>query len=177
MENTADIIKKQLFREDGAHVYAVLDGASIENLLPMLYKHEPENVCLYQGDLEPDMAEVAPYLVKLEREAKFTDWLLEIGWGNHYGIFAVAFSDLKQTRQHFRKFLTVYDSNGKPLLFRYYDPRVLRIFLPTCNTQELEQFFGKLDFLFLESEDVKLALKYRFEAVELKQEKIQVKYE
>ena len=119
MENQADIIKKRLFREDGTTVYAVLDGASIENLLQMFFKYEPQYLCLYQGDLEPDMAEVAPYLIRLDRDTAFTDWLLETGWGNHYGIFAVAFGDLKQTRQHFRKFLTVYDAKGKPLLFRY----------------------------------------------------------
>lgn len=174
MENQTDLIKKRLFREEGAKVYAVLDGASIEHLLMMFYKYEPQYVCLYQGDLEPDMAEVAPYLVHLERESAFTDWLIEKGWGNHYGIFAVAFSDLKQTRQHFRKFLTVYDSTGKPLLFRYYDPRVLRIYLPTCNAEELKQFFGKLEFFFLEDEDAKVALKFRLDGEGLKQEKFEV---
>src|ERR1044072_7419492 len=164
MENQTELIKKRLFREEGAKVYAALDGASCENLLQMFFKFEPEYVCLYQGDLEPDMAEVAPYLVRLERDTPFIDWLLEAGWGNHYGIFAVAFSDLKQTRQHFRKFLTVYDSKGKPMLFRYYDPRVLRIYLPTCNAQELEQFFGNLEFLFIEDSDKKMAVKLRFEA-------------
>jgi hypothetical protein len=177
MENQADIIKKRLFREEGAKVYAILDGASIENLLQMFYKYEPEYLCLYQGDLEPDMAEVAPYLVRLDRDTAFTDWLLESGWGNHYGIFAVAFSDLKQMRQHFRKFLTVYDSKGKPMLFRYYDPRVLRIYLPTCNEEELKQLFGQLEYYFLEDEDAKVALKFRFNETGLKQEKIQASKE
>src|SRR5215208_4110663 len=80
MENQADIIKKRLFREDGTTVYAVLDGASIENLLQMFFKYEPQYLCLYQGDLEPDMAEVAPYLIRLDRDTAFTDWLLETGW-------------------------------------------------------------------------------------------------
>ncbi len=177
MENQIDLIKKRLFREEGAKVYAVLDGASIENLLQMFFKFEPEQLCLYQGDLEPDMAEVAPYLVRLERDSAFTDWLFEQGWGNHYGIFAVTFSDLKQTRQHFRKFLTVYDIKGKPLLFRYYDPRVLRIYLPTCTPEELEKLFGSLEFFFLEDEDPKIALKFKFDAEGLKQEKIPVSHE
>ena len=174
METQIELIKKRLFREEGAKVYAVLDGASIESLLQMFFKFEPEYLCLYQGDLEPDMAEVAPYLVRLDRDSAFTDWLFETGWGNHYGIFAVAFSDLKQTRQHFRKFLTVYDSKGKPMLFRYYDPRVLRVYLPTCNAQELEQFFGSLEFFFLEDAESKTALKFKFTGGELNQERIQV---
>jgi len=46
-------------------------------------------------------------------------------------------------RQHFRRFITVHDESGKPLLFRYYDPRVLRTFLPTCNAKELAEIFGR----------------------------------
>ena len=45
-------------------------------------------MCLYRGELQPDMAEVAPYLVKLDRDAPFTDWVLDRGWGNHWGVFA-----------------------------------------------------------------------------------------
>jgi hypothetical protein len=71
-----------------------------------------------------------------------TDWILSKGWGNHWGIFAITEADLLATRQHFRRLLTVYDEKGKPLLFRFYDPRVLRVFLPTCNPQELTTIFG-----------------------------------
>ncbi|MCK7510898.1 MAG: DUF4123 domain-containing protein [Desulfobacterales bacterium] len=71
------------------HVYAVLDGASIKSLGPKLYNLRPEHVCLYRGRLEPDMAEVAPYLVRLEQDSAFAQWVLGDGWGKHWGIFAV----------------------------------------------------------------------------------------
>ena len=32
------------------------------------------------GDLEPDMAEVAAYLVLLEVDSPFTQWVLTEGW-------------------------------------------------------------------------------------------------
>ncbi len=41
---------------------------------------------------------------------------------------------------------------GGTLLFRYYDPRVLRIFLPTCTPAELREFFGPLSRLYAEAE-------------------------
>ena len=131
-----------LFAEQNANVYAILDGASIDDLLDKLYQYQPEFICLYRGDLEPDIAEVAPYLVRLDRESAFTDWLLDRGWGNHWGIFAIAREDLTAMRKHFRRFLRVYDSQGRPMLFRYYDPRVLRAYLPTCNNEELATVFG-----------------------------------
>jgi hypothetical protein len=132
----------RLFTEPGNNVFAILDGASVPDLLDMLYEREPEHICLYRGELEPDIAEVAPYLVRMEPRSTFTDWVLERGWGNHWGVFAITQADLTGLRQHFRRFLTVHDSEGTPMLFRYYDPRVLRIYLPTCNSDELKTVFG-----------------------------------
>ncbi len=68
----------------------MLDGASIKNLLLHLDEHEPDYFCLYQGDLPHDVEEAAPYLVHLEKESPFTQWVIEKGWGNHWGIFAVS---------------------------------------------------------------------------------------
>ncbi len=31
-----------------------------------------------------------------------------------------------------------------PLVFRYYDPRVLRVYLPTCSPAEFARFFGPI---------------------------------
>src|SRR5689334_3790444 len=83
--------------EDGSlQTFAVLDGASIPELLDHLYgERRPEFDCLYRGDLAPDIAEVAPYLVRLEPETPFTDWCLAEGWGNHWGIFVRSRASLK----------------------------------------------------------------------------------
>ncbi|NVZ67133.1 DUF4123 domain-containing protein, partial [Pseudomonas gingeri] len=40
----------------------------------------------------------------------------------------------------------------KRLLFRFYDPRVLLIFLPTCTDDEFTRFLGPMKCLFVESE-------------------------
>lgn len=152
-EETARSVGKQLFSDYEAAVYAVLDGASIEDLLQKLYELKPEHACLYRGELEPDLAETAPYLVRLESGSPFTIWILEKGWGKHWGIFARAPQDLKTMHRHFRKFLRVQDSKGKTLLFRYYDPRVLRVYLPTCNAEETGMFFGPIRAFLMEGEE------------------------
>lgn len=153
----------RLFADEAAHVYAVLDGASVEELLPKLYELEPEHECLYRGELEPDMAEVAPYLVRLEPETEFAGWVVEEGWGRHWGVFAVTEVDLRDAHRHFRSFLTVYDPAGKPLLFRYYDPRVLRVYLPTCNAEELRTVFGPVSCYLLEAEDPNTLIRFRLD--------------
>jgi hypothetical protein len=164
-------LTEHLFSEEGKRVYAILDGASIPDLRETLFAHQKESVCLHGGDLEPDMEAVSAYLVELEPEEKFTSWVLERGWGNHWGIFAVSEEDLRTMRGHFRSLVIVYDADGTPMYFRFYDPRVLQKFLPTCKASELGQLFGPVASYFVESEDGQAALRFRAPAGSLKTER------
>ncbi len=151
-----------LYSNKESQVYAVLDGASIPNLQQLFFEHKVDNICLYRGELEPDMAEVAPYLAHLPPESSFVSLFLQKSWGKHGGIIAIANVDMRTLRMHFRKFLMVYDPDGKPLYFRYYDPRVLRIYLPTCNTEELQTVFGPVESYLLEGETANVALRFAY---------------
>ena len=75
-------------------------------------------------------------------------------------------------RKHFRSLVTVHDENGKPLIFRFYDPRVLRTFLPTCNADELKTFFGKIETFFAETADGQVLSAFKMENNELKQSEL-----
>ena len=77
-------------------------------------------------------------------------------------------------RNHFRTFLMVYDTEFKPLYFRYYDPRVLRIYLPTCDAEGLATLFGPVVNYFLEDEDPKNALRFRMEGGALVREEMAI---
>jgi hypothetical protein len=154
-------IKTYLFDDPDLSVYAIVDGANCADLLDKLYDLRPEFVCLYSGELEPDMAEVAPYLVRLIPDTPFTDWLLRDGWGRSWGIFAVTEADLKSMRRHLRTFLMVHDPDGKPMYFRYYDPRVFRAYLPTCNADETTTVFGPVQSYVLEHKEPRVMLRFR----------------
>lgn len=145
-------LKETLFPEDGEHTYAVLDGASCEELIDHLIEFEPEHCCLYAGELDPDMEVVAPYLVLLERDHPFTEWLLANILGKPWGIFAHSPADFRAMRKHFRTFLLVTGPDGERLYFRYYDPRVLSIYLPTTNEEERNTVFGPISAYFCETE-------------------------
>lgn len=172
-KSVADIV----FSEEAMNVFAILDGASIPDLLQSFHRHQPECVCLYRGELKPDIASVAPYLVHLQAGTPFVDWLIRNGWGQHWGVFVLAESNLVSMRKHFRKFLRVHNDQGKPLLFRYYDPRVLRVYLPTCNSEELATMFGPIDGYRLEDENPNTLVGFRFVAGALEQKKIELKPE
>jgi hypothetical protein len=149
----AKLLAEHLFFDPDLRPYAVLDGAAANGLLALLRKHNPPHVCLYRGELPEDVAEVAPYLVELQPGEPVTQAILSQGWGNHWGIFAQTPVDLREMRKHCRTFLMVNDPDGKPLYFRYYDPRVLRSFLPLCNTREAATIFGPVRSYLVEAED------------------------
>ncbi len=140
-----------LFSEPEERVYTVLDGASVPNIVQSLADFNAESICLYRGELDPELEQVAPYLVLLSPDTKLTDWVLS-GIGHHWGIFAISKASMKDMRKHFRTFLMVYDPNNEPMYFRYYDPRVLRVFLPTCDDKGKKDVFGVVDRYYVEDE-------------------------
>ncbi len=153
-------VLQSLFADPNSSVFAVLDGASVPDLLQVLFQSKPEHFCLYIGKIEPDVAETAPYLVRLQQGVDFTEWVVREGWGKHWGIFAAADVPLPSLRHHFRRFLRVKSEEGKALYFRYYDPRVLRVYLPTCNENELELLFGPVQRYFVEGENRATMIEY-----------------
>ncbi|MBK5291555.1 MAG: DUF4123 domain-containing protein [Acidobacteriia bacterium] len=164
------LLEAELFGEQYRGVYAILDGASVKDLRMKLFEEEPEHECLFPGDLEPDMEEVAAHLVRLEKGTPFTDWVLQKGWGKHWGVFVFGPPDLPVLRQHLRCLLIVHDSAGNPMRFRYYDPRVLRIFLPTCTGEELGVFFGPVTRYLMEGEKPDSILNFQFAGGALQQQ-------
>jgi len=174
-QNTNPDVAAALFGKGDTPVFAILDGASAPNLVKHLYEHEPEYCCLYRGELQPDMATVAPYLVRLEAEDKFTDLVLTEGWGVHWGIFFVTPANLRTLRDHFRSFHTVELPDQRTVLFRYYDPRVLRNFLPVCNAAELATFFGPVQKFVVEGETPESGIKFSLAGPALKPEPFQIK--
>ena len=137
--------------EPPCELYAVLDGARSPAVTRTLMQWARGCVCLYEGPVPRELLAVAPYLVHLRRDADSTRELLEKAWGQSWGIFVATPASLGDLRRHFRKFLQVEDEQHRRLYFRYYDPRVLRGYLPTCNRRELQTLFGPVERYLVES--------------------------
>lgn len=143
-------------------LFAVLDAARESRVLKLLRKSKQPYESLYEGPEGRDLAEVAPYLVSLADGPELLEQLVQVGWGRSWGIFLTSRLPFKETRRHLRKFLKVLDeTSGQQLYFRYYDPRVLRTFLPTCEAGQRAEFIGPLEGFFLEGEKEELL---RFDA-------------
>jgi hypothetical protein len=50
--------------------------------------------------------------------------------------------------------LRVETEDGQRLVFRYFDPRVLRVFLPVCTPAEKNDFFGPVYRFFIEGRTI-----------------------
>lgn len=149
------------------NVWAILDGARDDRIYPAVIGCYLENCCLYSGDLAPELQMTAPYLVKLDNEDRFTRYLLNQGWGNSWGVFFRSDTSMPQLRRHLRQFFRVKDERGRRLIFRYYDPRVLRVYLPTCLPDELRTFFGPIRSYMLETPEADALLEFRFDGKQL----------
>lgn len=143
-------------------LYAILDAARDTRIHARLIESGLEALSLFRGDKAVELADVAPYLVSLYREDILIDWLLTYGWGNSWGIIVESAAGLKELGRHFQSFVMVYDSKGIPLYFRYYDPRVFRIYMPTCNESELKTVFGPVNSFYLEAQDPEHLIHYAF---------------
>jgi hypothetical protein len=150
---SVDAFIRTLFQGDARRVFAILDGAIVDDLPARLASSGLPHECLFPGELDPELAAVMPYLVELESSAPLVREALSRGWKDHWGIYgcvpeAVTFLDL---RQHFRPFLKVQGPMGQFMFFRYYDPRVLRHTLPTFDEEQMSAFFGPVQALWFES--------------------------
>ena len=63
----------------------------------------------------------------------------------------------------------------RTVLFRYYDPRVLRSFLPACNAAELHQFFGPVQSFIVEEATPESGVRFSLAGKTLKTELFQLK--
>lgn len=141
-------------------VYALVDTAGSESIYPKIMGAKVKRVCLHRGKMAEELAWVAPYLVELQREDPFTQWLLDSSWGKSRCVFVRSSATLNELKRHFRTFMTVYDEEGKSFFFRFYDPRVLRVYLPTCNENELEIVYGPVTRYYLEGKEENQLIEY-----------------
>ncbi|HRH49213.1 MAG TPA: DUF4123 domain-containing protein [Panacibacter sp.] len=152
--------------------YILLDSARMNEEMDNAKLLNPNFELLYKTKGNDLLQTVAPYLYTFSDGNDFSDYFFENGWGGSWGIFIFTSSDFKELHKHLRRFLTVRTEDGVELYFRFYDPRVLRIFLPTCDTKQLFEFFGPVHFFLMEDQDPNFGVKFWLENGLLKSKQI-----
>ncbi len=152
--------------------FFLLDSACMDDEIETAKVMNSVYDSLYRGSSQEELASVAPYLFQVHRESEMFSWYLAKGWGDSWGVVVIAQEDMKSLHKHFRKFLMVQTEDGEELYFRFYDPRVLRIFLPTCDKGQLQEFFGPVSAYICEDEDPAFGLVFTFQDGALRQQRL-----
>lgn len=140
-----------VFDAPGRFCYALLDGAKIAHLPQMLVGALLEHDSLFQGKAQAELSEVAPYLVRLERENPFTRRLFTrpgaLGglWGGEGGIFLLSHASLPEIRKQLRKYTRIRDEDGKWYYYRFWEPRVFRANAVQYDAATFQQFLGPVE--------------------------------
>jgi hypothetical protein len=149
-----------MLRGEFQPVYALLDAACEPSVLKVLFESKEEYASLFEGVAGAQLANFAPYLVRLPKESPLLETLVQKAWGKNWGVFLTSPQQLQDLRSHFRQFLMVKMPDGTQAYFRFYDPRVLRVYLPTCLPQDAEQFFGGVKYYLSEDEKPDVLLRF-----------------
>jgi hypothetical protein len=179
-----------MFREDFQPLYAILDAARSPQIYKILAEAKEDNLkaweaqnpgaagpasqppaagmleggaqyeSLFEGWSKAQLALFAPYLVSLPPWSKLLEKLVTKGWGKSWGVYLTSHVAFAEIRHHFRHFLMVNMPDGNQVYFRFYDPRVLRIYLPTCTPEEIAYFFGPVSRFAIENEEPETLLEF-----------------
>ena len=168
-------LEDRFWSRAGAHdVWAIVDGARDRRIWSMLRNSPMTYSCLYTGTIARELEMAAPHLVQLEYRDAHSRELIQSAWGNSWGVFLKCDATLDAVRRHFRQFLSVRDASGRLLVFRYYDPRVLRVYLPTCRAHELRTVFGPIECFWIEHEHPHTMVEFRFDDIGLLRKEVSV---
>jgi hypothetical protein len=134
-------------------LFAVVDSARDDRILILVRESVERYQSLYEGVEGEALGHVAPYLVELPKGSGLLQRLVREGWESRWMSFIEADLSFKEMRRHLRRFLMVADADTrKKMYFRFYDPVVLRTFLPTTTVKQQAEFFGDIKAFYVEDE-------------------------
>ena len=122
-------------------------------MIPRLKASGVEHASLYEGEEGEELSAYGPWLARIPADHPYLENLVRDGWGKGWGVFLSCHLAFPELRRHLRQFLMAKLPDGRQVCFRYYDPRVLRTYLPTCTADEMAKFVGPIERLYSESSD------------------------
>jgi hypothetical protein len=143
--------------------FALIDAARAGSNLARIQNLAKTSRCLFIGKSAGQLGAVAPYLIEFGAEPSELEQLLHSAWGDAWGVLVNSECTFEMLWRHFRKFLLVEKSDGTKLYFRFYDPRVLRVILPSFERRQLTEFFGPVKEYILEDTEPGSGLRFKLD--------------
>ncbi|AUG55451.1 DUF4123 domain-containing protein [Thalassospira marina] len=128
-DDLADILFGDIDKtgKTGLATYAVIDASKMRHLAENLASSGLEYRCLFTGEAGENLGDVAPYLVKLDRENRFSSDLLSKGdrpwqhWDSEAALFVRSAAGFDDIWRHMRKFTKIRDAGDKWFFLRFWD--------------------------------------------------------
>lgn len=134
--------------------YAVLDAARDYSAVAMARIVSPHYQSLFEGDRGERLDDVAAHLFQADDRGNVARITLCGAAPGEFGVFLESRADFVTIRKHLRRRLSVIrERDGKRVFFRFYDPRVMRSFLPACAVDEAAAFLGPIDIVRVQDEE------------------------
>lgn len=130
-------------------LYGLIDAARDPQTRPVLQSINARSDTLFSDHRAETLVDFAPYLVELPPDGATLPGLLA-HYGDSWGLFVTSDASYEELLEHFRDLLWADTPDGT-MLFRFYDPRVLNLFLPTCSFEQARRFFGPVNAFFAEA--------------------------
>jgi len=135
---------------NAGYLFAVLDTCGCDQILTKVVNQPLDKArCLYIKSTFQEHWAVAPYLVRLDLPD--LSWIIENVWDEPWGILAISTHGFARLYNHLRRILIVRNTEGDFVYFRFYDPRVLDLFLPTCDAGQLSELYGPISHFGIKS--------------------------
>jgi hypothetical protein len=148
-----------LLRGQTEPLYALLDAARDPEVLRLIRGAGEPYWSLFPGEAGARMADSAPYLVRLPEGSPFLPALIRRGWGKSWGVYLVSQKPVERLVPALQFLLLVQDEAGGAMYFRYYDPRILRAFLPVATPRQADLFFAAVSAFLIEGKRKKTLLR------------------
>ena len=143
----------------GDRLYGVVDAAKDKELAFAAPKRFGQTIhWLFAEGSGAHMLDVAPYLVPIGYRSRYPYegsgyldlWARRLG--TNAGILLITMADPKSLLDHLHELFRATDEDDHRYFFRFYDPRVLRAFIPACTAAEVKEFFGPVRHFLVETE-------------------------
>jgi hypothetical protein len=134
-----------LWMQPGARVHAMVDASVVPGLQQRIDQADVLGWDrLQRGDLSAERAARASFVVALKTQSPFTDWLLGAAASEfpHWGVLFAGSATLQQVREHGRGLNEVELPDGQRRAWRWWDPQLLELLVPTLSASQLDAFFA-----------------------------------
>jgi hypothetical protein len=108
--------------------------------------------CLIGGKVEEPLAAALPYLVRLQSDEPLGRAWQGPGVGQSWGIMLRSSLSIDGLRVHLKKFIQAQLPDGRVVMFRFYDPRVFRVYIRAALAEERLPWFNGVSVYAIEAE-------------------------